>query len=53
MDKFVPFTSEFTARHIALSVPDAMLIALAIFIVLRLFCFKRMKACLLYTSRCV
>ena len=44
MDKFVPFTSEFTARHIALSVPDAMLIALAIFIVLRLFCFKRMKA---------
>lgn len=43
MDKFVPFSSEFNAHHIGLAVPDAMLIALAVFILLRVFCFRRMK----------
>lgn len=43
MDKFVPFTSTFSAARIFISVPDAMSISLIVFIVLRIFCFKRMK----------
>ena len=41
MDKFVPFTSTFSAARIFISVPDAMLISLIVFIVLRIFCFKK------------
>lgn len=44
MDKFVPFTSVFSSAEVYFSVPDAMLIGLGIFILLRLFCFRRMKA---------
>ncbi len=43
MDKFVPFTSSFSTSQIFISVPDAMLIALGVFILLRFLCFKRMK----------
>ncbi len=44
MDKFVPFTSSFSFGRVFLSVSDAMLIALIVFIVLRLVRYKKMKA---------
>lgn len=43
MDKFTPFSSTFSAAEVYFSVPDAMLTALAVFILLRLFCFRRMR----------
>jgi glycopeptide antibiotics resistance protein len=43
MDKFTPFTSSISFSQLSISVPDAMMIALGVFILLRVFCFRRMK----------
>ena len=43
MEKFIPFSSEFTFSHIWLTVPDAMLITLVVYIIVRLLWLRKMR----------